>query len=143
MKAKYVILLSIFMVSLMLLQTTQTFANNTEVQFKLNDQSGREENEQLIFKSVAWSFIKSDTRCNTETQQFGEFEERGNVFGQFLVTGRDSTGDSKSNKHYELTSDKANYLKRQEVIALRRIVFGGCIYECDWLLRCRLVGCYA
>ena len=49
----------------------------------------------------------------------------------------------KSKEHYELIADKAQYLKRQRVILQRRIVSGGCLYDCDWFLRCRLIGCYA
>jgi hypothetical protein len=47
---------------------------------------------------------------------------------------------SKSNEHYELIADKAQYPKRQRVIPQLRIVSGGRLYECDWLLRCRLIG---
>jgi hypothetical protein len=50
---------------------------------------------------------------------------------------------SKSNEHYELITDKAQFLKRQGVIPQRRVVSGGCLYECDWFRRCRLIGCYA
>jgi hypothetical protein len=50
---------------------------------------------------------------------------------------------SMSNEHYELIADKAQDLKRQEVIPQIRIVSGGCLYECDWFYRCRRIGCYA
>jgi len=50
---------------------------------------------------------------------------------------------SNSTEHYELTADKAQYLKRQGVIPQLRIVSGGCLYDCDWFRRCRLIGCYA
>jgi hypothetical protein len=46
-------------------------------------------------------------------------------------------------EHYEAVADKAQYSKKQGVIPQRRIVSGGCIYECDWFHRCRLIGCYA
>ena len=49
----------------------------------------------------------------------------------------------KSNEHYEHITDKAQYLKRPGVIPQRRIVSGGCLYDCDWFRRCRLIGCYA
>jgi hypothetical protein len=47
---------------------------------------------------------------------------------------------SKPNEHYELTADKAQCPKEQRVIPQRRIVSGGRIYECDWFMRCRLIG---
>ena len=50
---------------------------------------------------------------------------------------------SKSNEHYKLKADNAQFLKRQGVIPQRRVVSGGCLYECDWFRRCRLIGCYA
>jgi hypothetical protein len=50
---------------------------------------------------------------------------------------------SKPNEHYELTADKAQCPKGPRVIPQRRIVSGGCLYECDWYYNCRLVGCYA
>jgi hypothetical protein len=46
---------------------------------------------------------------------------------------------SKSNEHYELIADKAQCPKGR-VIPQRRIVSGGRIYECDWFMRCRLIG---
>ena len=49
----------------------------------------------------------------------------------------------KSTEHYELIADKAQFLKRQGVMPQRRVVSGGCLYECDWFRRCRLIGCYA
>jgi hypothetical protein len=51
---------------------------------------------------------------------------------------------SKSNEQYVFTADKAQYLRRREVIPQVVIVIGGCLYECDVLTRrCRLTGCYA
>lgn len=50
---------------------------------------------------------------------------------------------SKPNQHYQLVADKAQHLKGQEIIPQRRIVHRGCIYDCDWFYRCRLIGCYA
>ena len=50
---------------------------------------------------------------------------------------------SKSTEDYELIASKAQFSNRQVVIPQRRIVSGGCIYECDWFRRCRLIGCYA
>jgi len=50
---------------------------------------------------------------------------------------------SKSTEHYELIADKTQYLKKQRVMPQRRIVSGGCLYECDWFRRCRRIGCYA
>jgi hypothetical protein len=49
----------------------------------------------------------------------------------------------KSNEHYELIADKAQYLQRQEIIPQRMILYRGCLYDCDWFLRCHLYGCYA
>lgn len=49
----------------------------------------------------------------------------------------------KSPEQYELIGDKAQFLKRQGVMPQRRVVSGGCLYECDWFRRCRLIGCYA
>jgi hypothetical protein len=50
---------------------------------------------------------------------------------------------SQSTEHYELIADNAQFSKRQGVIPQGRIVSGGCVYECDWFRRCRLIGCYA
>jgi hypothetical protein len=50
---------------------------------------------------------------------------------------------SRSNKHYALITDKSLYSKVQGVIPQIRIVSDGCLYECDWFLRCRFIGCYA
>jgi hypothetical protein len=47
---------------------------------------------------------------------------------------------SKSTKHYELVADKARCPKGQRVVPQRRFVSGGRIYECDWFMRCRLIG---
>lgn len=49
----------------------------------------------------------------------------------------------KTNEHYGLIEQKAHFIKRQRVIPQLRIVRGGCVYECDWFRRCRLIGCYA
>jgi hypothetical protein len=48
-----------------------------------------------------------------------------------------------SAERYEAVADKTPYSSKQSVIPQRRIVSGGCIYECDWFRRCRLIGCYA
>ena len=50
---------------------------------------------------------------------------------------------SRSNENYKIVADQASFLKNQRVIPQRRVVFGGCLYECDWFRRCRLIGCYA
>lgn len=50
---------------------------------------------------------------------------------------------SKSNEHYHLIAPETPYVNRQEVIPQIRIISRGCIYECDWFRRCRLIGCYA
>jgi|SoiMethySBSTD1v2_1073268.scaffolds.fasta_scaffold5585503_1 hypothetical protein len=47
---------------------------------------------------------------------------------------------SKSDKHYELIAHEAQCPKTPRVIPQRRIVYGGRLYECDWFLRCRLIG---
>ena len=49
----------------------------------------------------------------------------------------------KTNEHYGLIEQKAHFVKRQRVIPQLRIVRGGCVYECDWFRRCRLIACYA
>lgn len=50
---------------------------------------------------------------------------------------------SKSSEHYQLTADKTRFLKTTEVVPQRMVVYNGCIYECDWVRRCKLYGCYA
>jgi hypothetical protein len=47
---------------------------------------------------------------------------------------------SRPTKNYELVADKAQRPKGQRVIPQRRFVYGGRIYECDWYMRCRLIG---
>lgn len=46
-------------------------------------------------------------------------------------------------EHYEAVADRAQYSKKQMVVPQGRIMHGGCIYECDWFRRCRLISCYA
>lgn len=47
------------------------------------------------------------------------------------------------NKRYGLMVGIDQQVKGQSIIPQMRIVSRGCLYECDWFRRCRLIGCYA